>query len=58
MTAVLDRAASDDIFARAREPKRLAILEGTGHALEERAGEVHELLTAFVSEHAGDTDAG
>jgi fermentation-respiration switch protein FrsA (DUF1100 family) len=56
--AVLDRAASDDIFARAREPKRLAILEGTGHALEERAGEVHELLTAFVSEHAGDTDAG
>jgi alpha/beta superfamily hydrolase len=55
--AVLDRAASDDIFARAREPKRLAILEGAGHALDERAGEVHELLTAFVTEHAGDTDA-
>ncbi len=50
---VLDRAASDDIFARAQEPKRLEILFGAGHALEERAAEVHQLLTAFVVEHAG-----
>ncbi len=54
---VLDRAASDDIFARAREPKRLAILEGASHSLAERAAEVHELLMAFVSEHAGESAA-
>jgi len=50
---VLDRAASDDIFARALEPKRLVILEGTGHALAERATELQQLVGAFVVEHAG-----
>ena len=55
---VIDRASSDDNLARAHEPKQLAVLEGTGHALEERAGEVQELLTAFVVEHAGEATVG
>ena len=51
---VLDRAASDDIFARAREPKRLAILSGADHGLDSHADEVRDLLSEFVSAHAGD----
>ena len=51
---ILDRAASDDIFERARDPKRLVILEGAGHGLREAAGEVYELLSEFISQHAGD----
>lgn len=52
--AVLDRAASDDIFARAREPKRLVILSGAGHTLDSHADEVRDLVSEFVSAHAGD----
>ena len=55
---VLDRAASDDIFERAREPKQLVILPGADHALDSHADEVRELLTGFVSEHAGDRVGG
>lgn len=51
---VLDRAASDDIFSRAREPKRIEILRGADHALDSHADEVHELLAEFVSMHAGE----
>ena len=40
--------------ARAREPKRLAILEGGGHSLREVAAEVHALLAAFVAGAVGD----
>lgn len=51
---ILDRAASDDIFERAREPKRLVILEGAGHGLRESAGEVYDLLADFIAGHATD----
>jgi alpha/beta superfamily hydrolase len=54
---ILDRAASDDIFARAHEPKRLEILDGSGHGLAENAEDVYALLSAFIREHAGDLQA-
>ena len=53
---VLDRAASDDIFGRAREPKRLVILEGAGHGLREAAGDVFNILNDFVSREVGAVD--
>ena len=46
--------ASEDIYERAREPKRLEILAGGGHGLREVVDEVHALLTDFISEAAGD----
>lgn len=49
---VLDRAASDDVFQRAREPKELVILEGTGHGFQERGDELFGLISAFVAAHA------
>jgi hypothetical protein len=55
---VLDHAASEDIFERAREPKRLVLLKDTGHGLMEAVEEVHDLLWEFVSTHAGDAFAG
>ncbi len=54
---ILDRAASDDIYERARDPKELVILEGAGHGLGEASSEVYDLLTGFIAQHAGD-DAG
>ena len=54
---VLLPLASEDIHARAREPKRIAILEGGGHSLREVAAEVHALLAAFVAGAVGDPPA-
>lgn len=54
---VLDRAASDDVFERANDPKELVILEGTGHSLAERADDVFGLVDAFVTTHAPPTEA-
>ena len=51
---VLLPLASEDIHARAREPKRLVILEGGGHSLREVAGEVHALLAGFIAAALGD----
>ncbi len=51
---ILDRAASDDIFERAVEPKRLVILEGAGHGLLEAADDVFSLLSEFIVQYAGD----
>ena len=48
---VLDKAASEDVFERAREPKRLVVLEGSGHGLMEHEDEVYDLVRAFVGEH-------
>jgi alpha/beta superfamily hydrolase len=52
---VLDHAASQDIYERAVEPKRLVLLEGAGHGLQEVAEEVHDLLREFIDAHAGET---
>lgn len=49
---ILDQQASRDIYERAREPKRLVILEGSGHGLVEHAAEVRSLVTGFVLDHA------
>jgi alpha/beta superfamily hydrolase len=49
---VLDHAASQDIYERANEPKRLVLLEGASHTLLEAAEEVHDLLRTFILEHA------
>ena len=49
--------ASEDIYERALEPKRLVILEGGGHSLREVAADVHTLLTDFISDAAGDLGA-
>jgi alpha/beta superfamily hydrolase len=51
---VLDQQASKDIYERAKEPKRLVILEGSGHGLLEHRDEVFTLVRDFVLEHAGD----
>lgn len=53
---VLDRAASDDIYERAKDPKELVILEGAGHGLTEAADEVYDRLTTFIARHVGDGD--
>jgi pimeloyl-ACP methyl ester carboxylesterase len=50
---VLDKAASEDVYERALEPKQIVILEGAGHGLAESASEVFDLLNTFVTEHAG-----
>ena len=46
--------ASEDIYERAREPKRLVILEGGGHGLQEVADDVHGLLTEFLTDAVGE----
>ena len=49
---ILLPAASEDIYMRAREPKRMVILEGAGHGLREVSDEVYTLLEDFIVEHA------
>ena len=55
---VLLPQASEDIYSRAGEPKRLVILEGAGHGLREAAEEVYRLLDSFIREHAAEPDRG
>jgi uncharacterized protein len=50
---ILDQAASQDIFERAEEPKRLEILDGGGHGLLEVADEVYDLLHGFITNTVG-----
>lgn len=45
---VLDKAASEDVFERAVDPKRLVILPGGSHSLREHPQEVYDLLMDFV----------
>lgn len=54
---ILDQAASQDIFERALEPKRLEILEGAGHGLLEVVDEVHDLLHDFITMSVGASSA-
>ena len=48
---VLDKAASEDIFSRANEPKEIAIIQGAGHGLSEGADDVFGLLETFIKKH-------
>ena len=51
---VLDKAASEDIFSRANEPKEIVIIEGAGHGLSEGAADVFGLLKNFIEKHGVD----
>ena len=48
---ILDKAASEDVYQRAQEPKELVILEGGGHGLQEHQDQVFDLVRAFVLRH-------
>lgn len=45
---VLDHAASEDIHARALEPKRLVLYAEADHSLNQAAGDLEELLAAWL----------
>ncbi len=55
---VLLPAASQDIFDRAGDPKRLMLLEGAGHALMEYRDELTAVVEEFVLAMAGRADYG
>lgn len=48
---VLSHEASEDIFRRAHEPKRLVLLAGTGHSLHQSAAEIDRLLAEWIPQH-------
>ncbi len=50
---VLEMAASQDIYDRAREPKRFVILEGSGHGLLQNARQLFDELEPFLLQYAG-----
>jgi len=50
---VLMPAASEDIYERARQPKRLALFVGSGHALMECRDELTDMLEEFAVAMAG-----
>src|SRR5581483_8181616 len=49
---VLDHAASEDIYARAQEPKRLVLYPEADHRLTQASEELEELLVAWLIEVA------
>jgi fermentation-respiration switch protein FrsA (DUF1100 family) len=51
--AILDCAASQDIYDRALEPKRLLLYEGADHSLTSCAGELFDLLREWLAGAAG-----
>jgi pimeloyl-ACP methyl ester carboxylesterase len=53
---VLPHEASEDIYERARQPKRLTLLEGAGHGLMEAHDELIEMLEMFIVAMAGNFD--
>jgi alpha/beta superfamily hydrolase len=50
---VLDQAASEDIHARALEPKRLVLYAASDHSLKQDAGALEELLAGWIADIAG-----
>ncbi len=50
---VLDHAASEDIHARALEPKRLVLYAEADHTLNQSAADLEELLASWLPEIAG-----
>jgi len=45
---ILDHAASEDIHARAQEPKRLVLYAESDHTLQQNAADLEELLVAWI----------
>lgn len=54
---VLPHAASEDISERARDPKRLVLLEGAGHSLRERPTELFDELEPYLLQAVGPRDS-
>ena len=50
---VLDHAASEDIHARAQEPKRLVLYAQADHSLAQNAGELEDLLAEWLPSVVG-----
>ncbi|MGI8553390.1 MAG: alpha/beta hydrolase [Dehalococcoidia bacterium] len=50
---VLEAAASQIIYDRAREPRQLVLYPGSGHSLYEVRDELRELLTNWIPLHVG-----
>jgi alpha/beta superfamily hydrolase len=50
---ILDHAASEDIHARAVEPKRLVLYAESDHTLKQNIGDVEELLASWIPEVVG-----
>lgn len=50
---ILDHAASEDIYARAVEPKRLVLYAEADHTLVQAAGELEDLLVSWLPDVAG-----
>jgi hypothetical protein len=55
---VLPPEASEDIYERARQPKRLTLIEGAGHGLMEAREDLLEMLEMFIVAMAGSHDPG
>jgi alpha/beta superfamily hydrolase len=53
---VLDCAASEDIYERAREPKSLVLYEGADHSLTSHSDELFDLLHGWLIETVGATE--
>ena len=54
---VLPHAASQDIYERARDPKRLVLLEGAGHSLRERPTGLFDELDPYLLQAVGPRDS-
>ncbi len=48
---VLEATASEILYQRAQEPKRLVLYAGAGHGLTQSAGDLHDLLLEWIPEH-------
>lgn len=46
--SILSHEASEDIYARAREPKRIVLFAGAGHSLTQAKDEVDRLLAEWI----------
>ncbi len=53
---ILPPEASQDIYDRARQPKRLTLIEGAGHGLMEARDDLIEMLEMFILAMAGSSD--
>jgi dienelactone hydrolase len=49
--SILPPSCSEQVFAAAGEPKKIALLDGAGHALTESAGVVEEEVLAWMKRH-------
>lgn len=49
---VLEAVASEEIFARAAEPKRIVLYAGAGHSLTQSQSDLYDLLTEWIPQHA------